>query len=214
MIHQETRIKFELLRHGEEARPPWPSSHWQLRCYWMATPLSGARHDDKVAKTFIPHRLLFVLLMLLLHSLITGACKSVSEPRPSSSGSDKVAQYWLTTSMFAGRFYDNDQLKLMDHRPFSAISDVETVDGFILHPPRPSAIVPAGTLVQIIDISYPGDMDNLKRPIFSPRDHIWVYLKVAKERGKVSLFHEKTYVLVMPKNITNETELRGYLARF
>ena len=134
--------------------------------------------------------------------------------RSEPNASKQLPQYWLTTSMYAGRFYDNDQLKLLDARPFSSISDVETIDGFILTPPKPTNIIPAGTLVKIVDIVYPTELVKLQRPIYSPRDQIWVYLNVAKERGKVSIFHEKIHILVVPKIITEETQMRGYLGRF
>jgi len=168
-------------------------------------------HKTTLVRFLRLRRLIF--LAFALNTLI-GACKTIPDIKPQTSLNEKLPQYWLTTSMHAGRFYDNDQVNLMDCRPFSAIRDVETVDGFVLYPPQATHTIPAGTLVTILDVSHPDDRSKITRPIYSPRDHIWVYLKVAKERGQVSLFRDKPYVLVIPKNITNEAQIRAFLGRF
>jgi hypothetical protein len=142
------------------------------------------------------------------------SCVALLETKEKSINNTVFPQYWLTTSMYAGPFYDNNTLTLMDHRPFFAIDDVQTSDGFIVYPPNPDRTIPAGSLVKIISVSYPDKKVIDKRPIFSPREHIWVYLLVAKERGRVSIFHEKTHILVVPKSVIAKKQLRGYLARF
>jgi hypothetical protein len=37
---------------------------------------------------------------------------------------------------------------------------------------------------------------------------------VAKERGMVNLFSEKEHIMVMPKSIQNQEQLKAYLAKF
>jgi hypothetical protein len=153
----------------------------------------------------------YVLTWLGLNSLMS-ACIALSEAKTTDNSS--FPPYWLTTSMYAGPFYDNDKLNLIDYRIFSAIDDAQTIDGYIVYPPKETQTIPAGSLVKILQISYPDDKSVAKRPIYSPRQQIWIYLKVAKERGLVSIFHEKPYILIIPKSIINKKQLNGYLAKF
>ncbi len=148
-----------------------------------------------------------------LIALLAG-CTSILNPKLDSKPENIPPQYWLKSSLYGGNFYDDNQITLVDCKPFSAISDASTIDGFNLYPPAPNHIIPAGTLVQIEAISYPTGMEKFKRPIYSPRDSIWVYLKVAKERGQVNLFRDKPHVMVIPKNITTEEALKTYLKNY
>lgn len=141
------------------------------------------------------------------------SCATVNTP-PSSTEAKNQRQYWLSTSMYAGQFYDDDKQYLVDFRPFSSIDDAQTFDGYILYPPAPKTTIPAGTLVKIDTISYPDDQTRKRRPIYSPRDNVWVYLQIAAERGRVNVFREKPHILVLPKVITTEQQVRGYLSRF
>lgn len=153
--------------------------------------------------------------LCIVTSLVTlASCTTLKGEQQPSSKFESLPQYWLTISLYAGRFFDDDKLALLDYRPFFAIDDAKTGDGHIFYPPKETRVIPAGTLVKIIDISYPDEKTTVKRPIYSPRNHIWVYVKVAKERGLVTLFHEQTHVMVMPQNITTETQVRTYLGRF
>lgn len=113
--------------------------------------------------------------------------------------------------MNAGSFYDNEQITLIDHRPFSAINEVSTLDGYHLFPPKESHTIPAGTLVQLHNISYPSAKTDWQRPLYSPKENILVYLRVAQERGNVSLFREKLHVMIAPKHINNEAQLKTFL---
>jgi hypothetical protein len=151
----------------------------------------------------------FALFLLFINGIFL-SCVTL-EKKTVQANSAKSVQYWLTTSMYSGRFYDNPELNLIDYRPFDAINEVETVDGYILYPPKPERMIPAGTLVNIVKISYPDK--KLKRPIFSPQNNIWVYLQIGRERGEVSIFFDKIHVLVLPENITNDGQVRGYLSR-
>lgn len=154
-----------------------------------------------------------ILIYVLASLVLLSGCMGLKAPAEHKDPKT-FPQYWLTTSLFVGPFYDDDKLGMVDYRPFSAIDDAETLDGYTLFPKNSTATIPAGTIVQIVDISYPDAHAKLKRPIFSPRDNIWVYLRIARERGRVTVFREKIHVLVIPKKITNEQSLNGYLKRF
>lgn len=125
-----------------------------------------------------------------------------------------LPQYWLKSSLYGGRFYDDAQIVLLDCRPFSALHDVLGLEHNKLYPPDPNHIVPAGTLVEITAITYPTTKEKLKRPLYSPKNSIWVYFRVAKERGRVSIFREKTHVMVIPQNIETEEALKVYLKNY
>jgi hypothetical protein len=156
----------------------------------------------------------FFLLVSCISMFLLLGCVTIKSEQNEPNKTEKLPQYWLTISLYSGPFFDDDKLALLDYRPFSAIDDAVTNDGHIFYPPKSSKIIPAGTLIKIVNISYPDDKTMQKRPIYSPRNNIWVYVKVAKERGRVSLFHEQTHVMVIPKTITDESQLKGYLSRF
>lgn len=165
--------------------------------------------------TTLPARIRNHRLAIFIGPLIIflNGCVALS-PLPENKDTKDLPQYWLTTSLFVGSFYDDDKLNMVDYRPFSAIDDAETLDGFTLSPKNETTTIPAGTLVQIVDIGYPDNRSRLRRPILSPRDNIWVYLRIAKERGRVTIFREKTHVLVVPRKVSTEQQLNGYLKRF
>ena len=118
------------------------------------------------------HKTPFGLCLLTL-GFVAG-CVSLNGPQPETKAESPSPQYWLKSSLFGGNFYDDNQITLVDCKPFSAISDNSTIDGFNLYPPAPNHIIPAGTLVEIAAITYPTVMAKFKRPIYSPRDSIWV----------------------------------------
>jgi hypothetical protein len=153
----------------------------------------------------------WALLVLIAISL---GCTTLSKRDIEPNRLKEFPQYWLTTSVYAGQFYDNARLALVDYRPFSAIDDAQTIDGYTIFPPGATHTIPVGTLVKIVDISYPNDQTKFNRPLYSPRNNIWVSLRIAKERGQVSIFRDKTHILIMPKKITTERQVKGYLARF
>jgi hypothetical protein len=125
-----------------------------------------------------------------------------------------ISQYWLTVSLYAGNFFDDRNFFLLDHRPFYAIDDVRTKDGYTYFPAKETLLIPAGTLVKIVRVEYPDEKIMLKRSIYSPKNHIWIYLKVARERGDINIFYDKIYIMIIPKNITDELQLKKYLDQF
>jgi hypothetical protein len=147
-------------------------------------------------------------LVFLLASCTTTA------PLPHAKDEKALPQYWLTTSLYFGPFYDDDKLKLIDFRPFFALDDAKTLDGLTVAAKNVEGTIPAGSLVTILDIAYPDSQTKQKRPLFSPRDNIWVSLRIGKERGRVTVFREKPHILVIPLSISTEEQLHGYLKRF
>jgi hypothetical protein len=116
--------------------------------------------------------------------------------------------------MYAGDFYDDSGMRLLDPRPFSAINDAETLDGLTLFPPKPNQIIPAGTLVDIYALRAPSTLEKFRRPIYSARENIWLLMRVAQERGKVNIFYPKPYVMLLPKKIKNTEETALFLKDF
>lgn len=64
-------------------------------------------------------------------------------------------------------------------------------------------VIPKGTLVDLMDIVYPSQKTDFLRPLYSPRKDVWVFLRVARERGDVNIFYDKAHILVLPFNMNN-----------
>lgn len=110
----------------------------------------------------------------------------------------KGKSFWLKQSLFAGTFYDDDRYFLLNPRPFDEIDYVKMPDGATVLPPAATHIIPVGTKVTVSAVEWPDWQNYLNRPIFTPRHLIWVKMKVAKERGQVSLMHDKTFIMLVP----------------
>lgn len=152
------------------------------------------------------------LLWLFLVGQLVSSC--VPNRAAINNGAQKAPAYWLTTSMYAGPFYDDDKQSLMDYRPFFAIDDAETADGYKITPPPHKELIEAGTLLRILRISYPDFKTKLNRPLYSPRQQVWVYFEVAKERGNVTIFHHQPYIMVLPAQVVSEADVDEYLQNF
>lgn len=120
---------------------------------------------------------------------------------------------WLTTSFYAGPFYDDSQFRLTDPKAFLSIKGV-SINGQEMKAPKEDSIIPAGTLVEILDIIYPDFISQIKRPLYSPRKNVWILLKFGLERGLVNIYHEKTHILILPIDIQKEEEVLKYLNQF
>lgn len=154
-------------------------------------------------------RYLFWLFLLLK---LSSSC--VTNRAAVNTDIKEAPAYWLTTSMYAGPFYDDDKQSLLDYRPFAAIDDAETADGYKITPPRHTEVIEAGTLVRVTRVSYPDFKTKLNRPLYSPRQQVWVYFEVAKERGNVTIFHHQPYIMVLPAQIVSEQDVDEYLKNF
>ena len=111
---------------------------------------------------------------------------------------------WLKQSLYAGQFYDDDRYQLLFPRPFEELKYVKTVDGDYILPPAAKEIIPAGSKVVITKIEWPSRGVIFNRPILSPRNWPWIYLRVARDRGPVTTLRDSTYIMILPENITDE----------
>lgn len=102
---------------------------------------------------------------------------------------------------------------LLDYRPFNTIEDALTSEGTTIFP-QASEIVAAGTLIQIKSISYPTKDSIKKRPLYSPAKQIWLYVRIAKERGKVTIFREKEHIVLVPMEVKTKEELKAFINSF
>lgn len=152
---------------------------------------------------FLSAMFAFSLCLLSACNLLNSFTKS-NPPAPS-------ARFWLKTSLYAGDFYDDNRTVLIDHRPFSALADAKTWDDYTIYPHHPTHIITVGTQIEITAISYPESQSSMKRPLFSPKNNVWVFFKVAKERGLVSIFEHKPHVMMLPSSIKTPQEVKKYL---
>lgn len=150
----------------------------------------------------------FICFILLLVS----GCVSINTNKNISDMDGQV--YWLNQSIFSGSFYGYPKINLIDSRPFKYINDAKTVDNLVIYLKNETEIVPLGTMVKIERIEYPTFINLLKRPIYSPRDNIWVYLKIGKRRGQTNIFREKDFILLIPKKISDDAAVKKYLENF
>lgn len=114
----------------------------------------------------------------------------------------KHGRFWLNTSLYSGQFFDDEGYRLVSYQPFKSINFVG-IDNQKLKSPKEEIIIPKGTLVDIISVNYPSNKSDLLRPLYSPRNDVWVVLKVARERGNVNIFYEKNHIFLVPNNIIN-----------
>lgn len=106
--------------------------------------------------------------------------------------------YWLKQSMYVGPFYDDDRLRLLDPRRFEGLGYLRTAEGDPLPPPPATGIVPAGTRVRVEEVAFPTGGNVFRRPLYTPRYTTWVLLRVARDRGEVTLERAERHVLLLP----------------
>lgn len=117
---------------------------------------------------------------------------------------------WLKQSLYSGQFYDDNRYQLLYPRPFEELKYVKTVDGDFILPPAAKEIIPAGSKVIISKIEWPSAGVIFNRPILSPRNWPWVYLRVARDRGPVTTLRDQTYIMILPENITDEASFNHW----
>lgn len=153
-------------------------------------------------------------LALLLLALAASGCRSHS---PLASHSQRDLQeahagesYWLRQSMYVGDFYDDDRYQLMDARRFEELRYLHTLEGDVISPPPARGIIPAGTRVQVEDIAFPTGDEVWRRPLYSPRYSTWVRLRVARDRGDVTLAYPKPHILLIPAYLPDRAAFDAY----
>lgn len=133
------------------------------------------------------------------------SCQLFTQVKDSSKSLKELPQYWLSTSLYVGDFFGEDDTHLVDFRPFLALEETKEPK------PRITDIIKAGTLVKIVRISHPGEQAD--RALVGPQNNIWVHLLIAKERGLVSYFWPNEYILVLPSHISSKDAIKSYLAQ-
>jgi hypothetical protein len=82
-----------------------------------------------------------------------------------------------------GDLYDDNERELISPYPFDEVFHQVDLLGAPMHPGHPRALVPAGTAVQIEAISYPGPTSWTRRMLATPRDAIWLQLRLVPEHA-------------------------------
>jgi hypothetical protein len=111
--------------------------------------------------------------------------------------------FWLKQSLYTGPFYDDDRYALVSTNQFDELAYVKMPDNETILPPNANGIIPYGTKVVVQSIDWPDLQNYLNRPIFTPRHLPWMKLKIALDRGQVSLFRPETFIYVLSIDADN-----------
>jgi len=111
--------------------------------------------------------------------------------------------FWLKQSLYTGSFYDDDRFALVSTNQFDELVYVKMPDGESILPPEAKSIIPFGTKVIVQSIEWPDLQNYINRPIFTPRHLPWMKLKIALDRGEVSLFRPEIFIYVLSINADN-----------
>jgi hypothetical protein len=112
--------------------------------------------------------------------------------------------FWLKQSLYAGPFYDDNRYQLLHPRNFEELTYLKTIDGDYILPPPSSEIIPAGTRIEIQKIEWPTGINIFKRPLLTPRYWPWVYTRLARARGPVTIKRDQTYIFILPNSVIDE----------
>lgn len=119
---------------------------------------------------------------------------------------------WLKQSMYVGDFYDDDRYQLLDSRRFEELRYLQTLEGDVISPPPATGIVPAGTRVVVEDIRFPTADEIWRRPLYSPRYTTWVQLRVARDRGDVTLTYPRPHILLVPAHLPDRPAFEAFFS--
>jgi len=122
--------------------------------------------------------------------------------------------FWLKQSLYAGPFYDDNRYQLLHSRPFEELKYLKTPDGDYILPPPAKEIIPTGTKVVIEKIEWPTKMTMFKRPLLTPRQWPWVYLRLARDRGPVTVYCDKSFIFILPAHVINEKSFHAWQNNF
>jgi hypothetical protein len=86
----------------------------------------------------------------------------------------------------------------MHPRSFDEVSYITMPDGAPILPPKAKMVIPVGTKVNVLKIEWPDLHNYMNRPIFTPRDLPWMKVKVAMQRGAVSMMRDETFIFLVP----------------
>ena len=164
------------------------------------------------------HIFSFIKLGLLISLPLLLSCATttqiIAQDRNSINNNYLSNTFFLKTSLYGGQFYDDDRFRLAHAKPFDQISDLTTLDGHVITPLPSDEIISVGTKVKIKNIEWPLGSVRFRRPLYSPRDKIWVILRVALERGNITFEREKDYILLAPDYLKNRQEFDAWFKSY
>jgi hypothetical protein len=111
------------------------------------------------------------------------------------------SRFALRQSLDVAPFFRDDSRRLLTPQPPSEVELMVTPRGEAISPGPRLEVLPAGTSVTVVEISFPTPLVAFGRPLFTPRERPWVELAVA---GR-SL--PPTYVLTLRPNVATEEEV-------
>ena len=115
------------------------------------------------------------------------------------------ALLFLRQSLYVGQFYDDDRYKLVHPRKLEELTYLQTIEGDAIAPPPAEGIIPAGTRVRVESIEWPTGDVVFRRPLYTPRYTTWVFLRVARERGReITVERDDRHILLLPGGISDE----------
>jgi len=114
---------------------------------------------------------------------------------------------WLKRSMYSGMFFDDDRFYLLDEKPFEQIDALKSFNSQANLPPPAQAIVPYSSTVEIVDIQWPTTKNVFNRPLYSPKNLVWAYVRIDA--------NPKKYIVLLPAYLKYWAQFNDWLsARF
>ncbi|MEM7402413.1 MAG: hypothetical protein AAF310_00105 [Myxococcota bacterium] len=120
--------------------------------------------------------------------------------------------FWLQTPLYAGFFYDDRRYRLAHPSSFDTLDALKTVDGYTILPPAHDDVIAAGTRVRIDHIRWPTPSNVFNAALYTPKQLAWVFCRIALDRGHVTLWRERPYILLVPKQVQSPQAFERWIA--
>lgn len=118
------------------------------------------------------------------------------------------APYELAQSLWVTSFFRDDSRRLLLRVPPAEDVLLVTPKGEPILPGPVEGVIPAGTKVTVLRVTFPGGWEEVSRALVTPRDRMWLELTV---EGKPST---QIYVLVLPPDLRNGQAVLSYVSTF
>lgn len=153
-----------------------------------------------------PNRLLPLLL-----AMVAGACATT--PIPSRDQMHVELRYTnqprqLRASMIVAPFFRDDSRRLLTSQPPDETELLVTPRGKAIAPGDALEILPAGTRVTVMSVSFATRWQSFARPVMTPRERTWVELAVA---GRPT---QPAFVLALRPDLKTEDEVIAEVERW
>lgn len=89
----------------------------------------------------------------------------------------------LAQSLWVGPFFRDDSRRLLSRAPPGEDVLLQTPEGKPIPPGPATGVLPAGTKMTVLKVSFPTTWDKVTRPLLTPRDQPWVELAVNGKAG-------------------------------